>query len=69
VLLQWIMILESFVAGRVLKVFPVLFKKRTPVDVLSSSGSDGVSITNFFADRIKDFLPEVCSNRYAGAGG
>jgi hypothetical protein len=60
VLLEWIMILESFAAGRVLKVFPILFGARKPGEALSSGmGSDGLTITDFFTEKIKDHLPKI----------
>jgi hypothetical protein len=60
VLLEWIMILESFAAGRILKVFPILFGARKPGDALSSGmGSEGCTITDFFTEKIKDHLPKI----------
>jgi GTPase SAR1 family protein len=60
VLLEWIMILESFAAGRILKVFPVLFGKRVLKDaLLHGAQSDSIAVADFFADRIKDCLPKI----------
>jgi hypothetical protein len=60
VLLEWIMILESFAAGKILKVFPILFGTRKPDDALSSGmGSEGFTVTDFFTEKIKDHLPKT----------
>jgi hypothetical protein len=55
VLLEWIMILESFAAGKILKVFPILFGKRVEQGVAAS----GAVIADFFADGIKEHLPKI----------
>ena len=71
VLLEWILILESYKAGRVLKVFPVLFGTRTAELILqlrqssgTSEASDaaavaGVLISDFFSENIKELLPKL----------
>jgi GTPase SAR1 family protein len=60
VLLEWIMILESFAAGKILKVFPVLFGKRKQTSISrDGGGSDETVIADFFADGIKDVLPKI----------
>jgi hypothetical protein len=56
VLLEWIMILESFAAGKILKVFPILFGKRTVGNVLDDAS---LIVADFFADGIKDKLPQT----------
>ena len=53
VLLEWIVILESFAAGNILKVLPILFGKR------SGAGFRGVQIADFLADGIMDALPKI----------
>jgi len=73
VLLEWIMILESFAAKRLLKVFPILFGKRTQstplitsanttdsTEVLTDAILRGSAVTgDFFAEPVKDKLPHV----------
>jgi hypothetical protein len=60
VLLEWIMILESFAASRILKVFPILFGKRVQQDVpLAGRGFTDVQTADFFADAMKDSLPKI----------
>lgn len=71
VLLEWILILESYKAGRVLKVFPVLFGTRTAELILqlrqssgTSEASDaaavaGVLVSDFFSENIKEQLPKL----------
>jgi GTPase SAR1 family protein len=60
VLLEWIMILEGSAAGKIVKVFPVLFGKRLPEEVLMRNvSSAGVQVADFFADGIKDALPKI----------
>jgi GTPase SAR1 family protein len=59
-LMEWIMILESFAAGKILKVFPILFGKRVEQDVaLSAVRSSGVTVADFFADGVKATLPKT----------
>jgi GTPase SAR1 family protein len=64
VLLEWVMILESHTAGRVLKVFPILFGQRKTQDVgaLGADGSAGaaeLTVADFFAEKVQDMLPEI----------
>jgi hypothetical protein len=60
VLLEWIMILESFAAGKILKVFPVLFGKRSQLGLpQNGESSSEVIISDFFADSSKDDLPHI----------
>jgi GTPase SAR1 family protein len=60
VLLEWIMMLEGSAAGKIVKVFPVLFGKRVQEEVLQGSVSAaGVQVADFFADGIKDSLPKI----------
>jgi GTPase SAR1 family protein len=58
VLLEWIMILESAEAGRILRVFPILFGKRVQKE-LSDPGLDGVISLDFFTDNIQDRMPMI----------
>jgi hypothetical protein len=57
VLLEWIMILESFLAGNVARVFPVLFGLRKPVHI--DSPTLEMSVSDLFSDGILDKLPPV----------
>jgi GTPase SAR1 family protein len=60
VLLEWIMILEGSSAGKIVKVFPILFGRRVQEDVVQGSVSViGVKVADFFADGIKDALPKI----------
>jgi GTPase SAR1 family protein len=55
VLLEWIMILESFWVGRVQKVFPVLFGKRE--SVVSDAQGVVVTVADLFSDGSLNALP------------
>jgi GTPase SAR1 family protein len=60
VLLEWIMILESFAVGKILKVFPIVFGKRKPVLIArDGGGSREATVADFFTDEVKDLLPKL----------
>jgi GTPase SAR1 family protein len=64
VLLEWVMILESHTAGRVLKVFPILFGQRKTQDVGAqaadgSAGPAAFTVADFFAEKVQDTLPVI----------
>jgi GTPase SAR1 family protein len=60
VLLEWTMILESFEAKRVQKVYPVLFGSRVIAPVQSGSGaSETVKVKDFFAEQAGQYLPKT----------
>jgi hypothetical protein len=68
VLLEWIMILQCYRAGRLLKVFPVLFGSRisgleAPGQQQANAASDVCSqepvVTDFFTETAKDLLPKL----------
>jgi GTPase SAR1 family protein len=64
VLLEWVMILESHTAGKVLKVFPILFGQRKTQDV-GAQGADGsvvsaeFTVSDFFVEKVQDMLPQI----------
>jgi hypothetical protein len=69
VLLEWIMILQCYKAGRLLKVFPVLFGTRVSglqvsgqqqrADAAAIAASAEPTVTDFFAEAAKDLLPKI----------
>jgi hypothetical protein len=60
VLLEWIMILESFAAGKILKVLPFGVGQRVVKETVNQSpGSDEFEILDFFTEKIKDNLPKI----------
>jgi GTPase SAR1 family protein len=54
VLLEWVMLLESYQAGRVLKVYPAVFGPRS----VAGLGAEE-TIGDFFTDPTKDALPKI----------
>jgi hypothetical protein len=66
VLLEWIMILQCYQAGRLLKVFPVLFGSRASGLEVPGQQANSASVciqepltTDFFTESAKDLLPKL----------